>query len=131
MVEELSPSDMEVDVDGVFGRWAVVGWGNNATLLSGGGKVCAIINGGSMGSAGGGFLRAIRKGGGRGDTRGGGMGVEVGSVGDNGGGRSEKKEGERMRGRGVVYEEWERAGRWLPSAYGKNQEYSQCSDGQE
>jgi len=84
MVKELSPSDMEVDVDAVFGRWMVVDWGKKATLFSAGGEVCAIVDGVPMGSVGGGFLRAIRKGGGRGDTRGDAMRVEVGSVDGNG-----------------------------------------------
>ena len=102
--EELSASDMKVDVDAVFGRWMVVGW---ATLF-GGGEVSAMMNGGAMASVGG-FLRGIRKGGGRGDTRGEGIGVEVGSVGGNG--REKRREGGiEDGGARVVYEEWEREG---------------------
>lgn len=112
MYKEPSPSDVEADVDVVFGSWMVVVGGENAKLLREG---SAMING-AVASIGGGFLRAIRKGGGPGDTRRGGMGVNVGSVDvdgkGSGNGREKRKEGcaEESIAR-FVFEDWEREGR--------------------
>lgn len=106
--EELSPSDMEADVDAVFGSWTVAVGGDNAILFR---EIPAVINCVAVASIGGGFLRAIRKGGGAGETRRGGIGVKVGSVDGKGkgNGREKRKEGcaEESIARSV-YEEWER-----------------------
>ena len=112
--EGLSPSDMEANVDTVFGSWMVIVGGENVRLSRVGGEVPVTINGGVIASVGGGFLRAIRKGGGgRGDAWRGGMGVKVGSVGGTGNGRGNRKEGwiEVGIARLVYEEEWEREGR--------------------
>ena len=115
MYEGLSPSDMEADLDAVFGSWVVVVGGGKAKLFRAGGEASAIRNGGAMASIGGGFLRAIRKGCGGGDTRGVAMGVTVGFVGGTGtgNGRENRKEGCMEDGiaRLVYEEEWEREGR--------------------
>jgi len=83
---ELSPPNMEADVDAVFGGWMVVRWGDDAVLFNAG-EGSAIINGSVITSIGTGFLRVIRKGAGGG----GGMRVEMGSV--DGNGREGRREG--------------------------------------
>lgn len=112
MYEGLSPSDMEADVDAVFGSWMVVVGRGNARLFRAGEEASATINGGAMASEGGGFLRAIRKGGGRGDTLRGGMGVKVGSVGGTSSGNGREEGWIEDDIAWLVYdEEWDREGR--------------------